>query len=49
LPGSGQKIVAPDFIVEYKPDLVIITNPTYADEIREQIGTYHLNPEIWIL
>ncbi|MBK8505594.1 MAG: methyltransferase domain-containing protein [Saprospiraceae bacterium] len=49
LPGSGQEIVAPDFISAYKPDLVIITNPTYADEIQEQIGSYLLTPEIWIL
>jgi 2-polyprenyl-3-methyl-5-hydroxy-6-metoxy-1,4-benzoquinol methylase len=49
LPGSGQKIVSPETIVDYNPDLVIITNPTYAEEIQKQISNYGLDPEIWIL
>jgi hypothetical protein len=35
LPGTGQKVVAPEFMVEYKPDLLIITNPTYKTEIED--------------
>jgi len=37
LPGTGQEVVAPEFLVEYKPDLVIITNPTYDKEIKEHV------------
>lgn len=35
LPGTGQQVVAPEFLVEYKPDVIIITNPTYKDEIQK--------------
>ncbi|MGI9545349.1 MAG: class I SAM-dependent methyltransferase, partial [Cyclobacteriaceae bacterium] len=37
LPGSGQGIVAPKFLERFKPDTVIITNPTYAEEIKKQV------------
>ncbi len=37
LPGTAQKVVPPEFLIEYKPDLVIITNPTYETEIRENV------------
>ena len=49
LPGSAQEIVAPEFVISYQPELVIITNPTYANEIIGQIETLGINPEIWIL
>jgi len=35
LPGTAQQVVPPEFLIEYKPDVVIITNPTYQFEIRE--------------
>jgi hypothetical protein len=31
--GTGQLIVAPEFLREYKPDLVVAMNPVYLDEI----------------
>lgn len=37
LPGTGQAVVAPEFLVEYKPDLIIITNSTYENEIKEHV------------
>ena len=49
LPGSGQKIVNPEFILEYQPDLLIITNPTYADEIKAQASDLGIHPEFWVL
>jgi 2-polyprenyl-3-methyl-5-hydroxy-6-metoxy-1,4-benzoquinol methylase len=49
LPGSAQEIVPPDFVTKYDPDLVIITNPTYAKEIQDSIAAMDLSPEIWIL
>lgn len=33
VPGTGQSIVPPEFLREYKPDLIIVTNPIYKDEI----------------
>jgi methyltransferase family protein/C-methyltransferase-like protein len=49
LPGSGQKIVGPKFILDFNPNLVIITNPTYAKEIKADIFKLGLNPDFWIL
>lgn len=33
LTGTGQIIVAPEFMAEYVPDIVIVMNPVYRDEI----------------
>ena len=49
LPGSAQKIVAPEFILSYQPELVIITNPTYAEEIKTHIAELGLQPKFWVL
>lgn len=49
LPGSGQKIISPDKLLDFSPDLVIITNPTYADEIKLQVAGLGLNPKFWVL
>jgi hypothetical protein len=37
LPGSGIEIMPPDFIREYKPDLVIVMNSVYSHEIRQML------------
>ncbi len=34
LAGTGHRIVAPTFLKEYRPDVVIVMNPIYCDEIR---------------
>ena len=31
--GTGQQIVSPEFLVDYKPDIVIVMNPIYEREI----------------
>jgi SAM-dependent methyltransferase len=33
LPGSGKKVMPPEFLKEKNPDLVIVMNPVYSDEI----------------
>lgn len=38
LAGSGQPIVAPEALREYRPALVIVMNPIYEDEIRAQLA-----------
>jgi SAM-dependent methyltransferase len=38
LPGTGQRIVAPEALRERPPDLVIVMNPIYEAEIREQLA-----------
>ena len=37
LPRTGQKVMPPDYILEYKPDVIIITNPTYQTEIQDHV------------
>jgi len=37
LPGTGHEIVAPDFLKQYKPQKVIVMNPIYCDEIRQDL------------
>ncbi len=35
LAGTGQKIVSYEFLRSYKPDIVVVMNPIYVDEIRK--------------
>lgn len=35
--GTGQQVVAPDFLREYQPDLVIAMNPIYREEIARSL------------
>lgn len=46
VPGSGQKIILPDALAEYRPDTVIVMNPAYTDEIRNLLGARGLSPVI---
>lgn len=36
--GTGQEIVAPEFLTNYRPDLVVVMNPVYEEEIRNHLG-----------
>lgn len=44
--GTGQEIVAPSFLKEYRPDAVIIMNPVYREEITRDLAAMGLSPEI---
>jgi SAM-dependent methyltransferase len=44
--GSGQLIVSPEFLKEYRPDVVIVMNPIYRDEIAGTLDQMELRPEI---
>lgn len=35
--GTGQEIVAPEKLIEYQPDIVIVMNPIYCDEIQRDL------------
>jgi hypothetical protein len=48
IPGSAQQIVPPTFLTEYRPDVVILSNPAYESEIRQQIASIGLHPELWL-
>ncbi len=47
--GTGQEIVNPDFLPAYQPDVVIIMNPIYKEEIRRTLETMDLFPELLTL
>jgi Methyltransferase domain/C-methyltransferase C-terminal domain len=42
--GSGQEIVAPEFLGGYRPDIVIAINPVYQQEIRDRLDGMGLAP-----
>ncbi|MDJ0737791.1 MAG: methyltransferase domain-containing protein [Nostocaceae cyanobacterium] len=43
--GTGQEIVAPEFLREYQPNVVLIMNPIYEKEIQQMTEDMGLNPE----
>ncbi|MDL5502674.1 MAG: hypothetical protein QSU88_05600, partial [Candidatus Methanoperedens sp.] len=44
--GTGQKIVAPEFLIKYKPDIVIVMNPIYCNEIQETLDKIGIIAEL---
>jgi hypothetical protein len=43
LAGTGQQIVSPEFLKDYKPNTVIIMNPVYKNEIQRDLYNMRLN------
>jgi SAM-dependent methyltransferase len=46
IPGVGKKIMPPEFIKKYKPDITIVMNPIYFEEIREMIEDMEVSTEM---
>lgn len=44
--GTGQEIVTPDFLQQYRPDVVIAMNPIYKNEIRNDLDKLGVNAEL---
>ncbi|MGH9024606.1 MAG: SAM-dependent methyltransferase, partial [Acidimicrobiia bacterium] len=44
--GTGQEVVAPRFLVDYRPDLVIAMNSIYREEIGQELDRMGLSPEL---
>lgn len=44
--GTGQEIVMPEFLASYRPDLVIVMNPIYMDEIRAEMTRFGVQAEL---
>ncbi len=44
--GTGQEIVAPAFLKEYRPDVVVVMNAIYRDEITRDLNALGLTPEV---
>ena len=45
LAGTGQQIVAPEFLAQYRPDVVIVMSPIYLPEIRAQLDNMGVRPQ----
>jgi SAM-dependent methyltransferase len=46
LPGVGKKVMSPEILRKYKPDVVIVMNQIYHDEIRQMLNDMGLTPEV---
>ena len=46
LAGSGLEIRSPDALVELRPDAVMVMNSIYTEEIRHELATRGLEPEL---
>jgi 2-polyprenyl-3-methyl-5-hydroxy-6-metoxy-1,4-benzoquinol methylase len=44
--GTGHEIVGPEFLHAYQPDVVIIMNPVYTQEISAQLAEMDLAPQL---
>ena len=44
--GTGQQIVAPEFLREYKPDVLIVMNPIYCNEIQRDLNQMGITTEL---
>jgi hypothetical protein len=42
--GTGQQIVAPGFLKEYRPDVVLIMSPIYLPEITNELEALGVRP-----
>ena len=47
--GTTQRIVPPALLQERRPDVVVVMNPVYRDEIRAELGSLGLAPELMTL
>lgn len=46
LAGTGQEVVAPDFLRQIQPDFVIVMNPVYREEIQADLTRMGLSSEL---
>ena len=49
LPVTGQQVVPPEFLLEYKADIVVITNSTYEHEIKRHITDLEIECDYWVI
>jgi hypothetical protein len=46
LAGTGHKVLSPDTLRDYRPDVVIVMNPIYRDEIRRDLDRMGVSPQL---
>jgi len=47
VPGTGQKVVSPEFLKSYQPDVLLIANPNYQDEISRQTSALGIQASLF--
>ena len=47
IPGAAKEVHSPDSLREYNPDVVIVMNPIYEDEIRSMLADLKLKPRLF--
>jgi SAM-dependent methyltransferase len=46
--GTGQQIVAPEFLKDYRPEVIIVMSPIYLPEIQARLDSIGVHPETMI-
>lgn len=46
LPGYGQEVIAPVKLLEIQPDVILIMNPIYREEIQAYLESINIHPSI---
>lgn len=46
IPGAGKKIMPPEFLKKYRPDLTIVMNQAYRNEIKQMLNEMSVETEI---
>lgn len=46
IPGGTKQIMPPEALRSCKPEVIIVMNPIYEDEIRQMLADMDLNPEV---
>lgn len=49
IPGTAQKIFGLEFLQEYKPDIVIVMNPIYQNEIQQTLNNSGLSTKLMLV
>ena len=47
--GTGHEIKGPAFLKSFQPDIVVVMNAVYKDEIQRDLAQMDLHPTIWTL
>lgn len=46
MPGTGQQVVSPKFLKQYRPEKIIIMNPIYCNEIQRDLDNLNVKADL---
>ena len=46
IPGTGQRIIAPEELRKFQPDVIILANPVYLQEVQDKLEHLQLYPQV---